>query len=297
MTTTGRWPAFVHGAIDRGEQHRHDPAWIAAALRHPSTRVIGFDGDKALLDETPTGPALHHLPAPASDEDAVLLSVAADGTAVFARDATGAAPDGAAGRDLRALAVEGRLRPEDLGLLAQARSLLLWHQRHRFCANCGAATVVADAGWRRVCPACEASHFPRTDPVAIVAVRHGERLLLGRQPHFPPGMYSALAGFVEPGETIEQAARREIFEEAGVRVGALTYHSSQPWPFPSSLMIGLLGEAEDDRLVIDRTELEDARWFAFSECRAMLDGTHPEGFKAPMPLAIAHHLIRAMLAR
>jgi NAD+ diphosphatase len=146
--------------------------------------------------------------------------------------------------DLRSLAVQGLLAPGDLNLLAQGRALLNWHQRHRFCANCGQRTTLADAGYRRHCEACGASHFPRTDPVVIVAVVRNGRCLLGRQPHFLPGVYSTLAGFVEPGESLEEAARREIQEESGIRVGPIRYHASQPWPFPASLMIGLIGEAE-----------------------------------------------------
>jgi NAD+ diphosphatase len=195
--------------------------------------------------------------------------------------------------DLRSLAVAGMLPQGDLAILAQARSLLHWHERHGFCANCGEKTEMRDAGYRRHCRACMTDHFPRTDPVIIIAVCHGTRMLLGRQSTWPEGMYSTLAGFMEPGETIEEAARREVFEEAGIRVGPIRFHSNQPWPFPSSLMIGLIGEALTDDIVIDPKELETARWFEQDEVQAMLQGTHPQGLKAPLPLAIAHHLIRA----
>ena len=163
--------------------------------------------------------------------------------------------------DLRSLAVAGFLPQGELAILAQARSLLHWHERHGFCANCGAKTEMRDAGYRRHCGACTTDHFPRTDPVIIIAVRHGKRMLLGRQSAWPEGMYSTLAGFMEPGETIEEAARREVFEEAGISVGEIRFHSNQPWPFPSSLMIGLIGEALTDDIVIDPKELETARWF------------------------------------
>lgn len=195
--------------------------------------------------------------------------------------------------DLRALAAEGTLPPEELGPLGEAKALMDWHRRHGFCANCGAPTVTFTGGFRRDCPACGAHHFPRVDPVVIMLVTDGERCLLGRQPRFAPGMYSALAGFVEPGETIEDAVRREVMEEAGVPVGAVRYLASQPWPFPSSLMIGCAAQALARDIVIDRLELEDARWFTREEARLMLAGSHPDGLTAPRPMAIAHHLLHA----
>jgi NAD+ diphosphatase len=194
--------------------------------------------------------------------------------------------------DLRSIAMRGYVAPEEQGLLAMAKSLLDWHRRHRFCAQCGAKTTSAQAGFRRDCAACGAQHFPRTDPVAIMLVTCGERCLLGRQPRFAPGMYSCLAGFIEPGETLEDAVRREVFEEAGIRVGAVAYAQSQPWPFPSSLMIGCIAEALTDEIVIDRDELEDARWFHRDEIRLMLEGRHPDNLLAANPIAIAHHLVR-----
>jgi NAD+ diphosphatase len=226
----------------------------------------------------------------------VLLGQDEEGRTVFAAlsadDADNEADPAIKLIDLRSLAVQAALSPADLGLLAQARTLLHWHSRHRFCANCGAPTRAADAGYRRTCDACRAEHFPRTDPVAIIVVVDRDRALLGRQPTFAPQVYSALAGFLEPGESIEEAARREVFEEAGVRVGRVAYHSSQPWPFPANLMIGLIGEAVTAEIAIDPSELEEARWFPREELRAMLEGRHPEGLKVPAPMAIAWHLIR-----
>jgi NAD+ diphosphatase len=198
--------------------------------------------------------------------------------------------------DLRRLAMEGLLPPHELAILAQARSLLVWHERHRYCSNCGQPTEAADAGCRRDCPACKAQHFPRTDPVVITAVRGPMGWLLGRGPGFQPGVYSTLAGFMEPGESIEEAARREVFEETGIRLGAIAYHSSQPWPFPSSLMIGLIAQAMTNEIAIAREELEDARWFAREEVVQMLEDRHPQGLKVPRPAAIAHHLIRASIS-
>ena len=152
-----------------------------------------------------------------------------------------------------------------------------------------------DGGYRRHCPRCAAEHFPRTDPVIIIIVRAGEEILMGRQASWSTGRYSALAGFMEPGETIEEAARREVLEEAGIRVGAMSYVASQPWPYPSSLMIGLIGEAINRDIVIDKTELEDARWFSRIEVAQMLDGRHPGALSVPPPMAIAHKILEAAL--
>jgi NAD+ diphosphatase len=197
--------------------------------------------------------------------------------------------------DLRSLAGEGRIAPHELGLLATAKSLLAWHARHGFCANCGTPTLLAAGGYRRECPACETHHFPRTDPVVIMLITHGGSCLLGRSPRFNTGMYSCLAGFLEPGETIEAAVRRETFEEVGLTVGAVRYHASQPWPFPASLMIGCVAEARDTTITLDPVELADARWFSRDDVAAMLAGRHPEGLTTPPPMAIAHLLMRAFV--
>jgi NAD+ diphosphatase len=189
----------------------------------------------------------------------------------------------------------------DLATYGTARSLVNWHARHRFCANCGGSTVLAKGGWQRSCTVCGAEHFPRVDPVTIMLVQHGDDLLLGRQPRFPEGNYSALAGFVEPGETIEEAVAREVYEEAGVRVRDVSYISSQPWPFPSNLMIGCLAHADDRAVTIDHTELEDARWFSRSEVEEAMAATQRGergiAFQAPGHQAIAHHLLRWWLDR
>jgi NAD+ diphosphatase len=194
--------------------------------------------------------------------------------------------------DLRTIAVQGLVDAEHLPPLAEAKALLGWHARHRFCPNCGTATRVVQAGWRRDCPACKVEHFPRTDPVVIMLVIAGERAVLGRSPRFAATMWSCLAGFAEPGETIEEAVRREVLEEVGIVCGRVKYFTSQPWPFPSSLMIGCHAEAQSETIVIDRSEIEDARWFERDELALMLARQHPEGLSTPPPVAIAHHIIR-----
>ncbi|KAK0330996.1 hypothetical protein LTR94_030652, partial [Friedmanniomyces endolithicus] len=180
----------------------------------------------------------------------------------------------------------------DVALYGIARSLVDWHSRHGFCARCGHASIVARGGWARSCPGCGALHFPRTDPVVIMAVEHDGRVLLGRQPSWPAGRYSALAGFVEVGESIEEAVAREVLEEAGVAVAGVRYVASQPWPFPSQLMIACIATAADDALRIDATELEDAFWATRDEVRAALAGDTTR-FIAPPGHAIARSLLMA----
>ena len=190
----------------------------------------------------------------------------------------------------------GQLDDADAAVFACALSLANWHGRHAFCSACGQATEVVRGGWSRRCRACGGEHFPRADPVVIMLVEHDGRLLLGRQPHYPPGRFSALAGFVEPGETIEAAVAREIMEEAGIAIADVRYVASQPWPFPSSLMIGCRARALDDRLTVDFTELDDARWFTRAEVAAALAGDAGPAFLAPPRFAIARTLLEDWLA-
>jgi NAD+ diphosphatase len=199
--------------------------------------------------------------------------------------------DDVAVTELRGMAMQGVVPPDQLSAIAMAKSLVGWHQRHGFCANCGTRTAMKEGGWKRDCPNCKAEHFPRTDPVVIMLVTSGEKCLLGRQKQFPPGMYSCLAGFVEAAETIEDAVRREIFEESGIRCTDVTYYMTQPWPYPSSLMIGCSARATTEDIVVDRTELEDARWFDRAEAALMITRKHPDGLAGPHPFAIAHHLV------
>ncbi len=291
---------FIGGTLDRAALKRTDKGWLKDRLERPDSQFVRFFADRPAIrvdDEGPASIAFAGKSA-ANGSEPVFIGIDDTDRAVFAvqssEDDAPADETGCELMDLRSLAVQGLLPPQDMGLLAQARTLLHWHSRHQFCANCGARTEIADGGYRRSCPACEASHFPRTDPVAIMVVTKADQCLLGRGHHFAEGMYSALAGFVEPGESLEEAARREILEESGIHVGKVTYHSSQPWPFPANLMIGVLGEATSETLEIDPEELEDCRWFGLDEVRSMLSGDHPDGLKTPPPMAIAHHLIKAV---
>jgi len=277
--------AFSGGKLDRRAQLRQGSA--------PKLDVR-LKGDQAVLIEVPGG-ALRLALFQSSGDEAVHLGMAEDGTQLVAERADGPLGIGHRLVDLRSLAMQGLLDANELAILAQARSLLFWHERHGFCANCGAKTELREAGYRRDCPQCQAQHFPRTDPVVIIAVRGPQGVLLGRGHHFAPGVYSALAGFMEPGESIEEAARREVFEETGILVQDIAYHSSQPWPFPSSLMIGLIGRAREGVIIIDAVELAEARWFGKSELEDMIADAHAEGLKVPRPAAIAHHLIRAAM--
>ncbi|MFY0617318.1 NAD(+) diphosphatase [Shimia sp.] len=191
--------------------------------------------------------------------------------------------------------IMARLSARDAELAATARAIYGWHRSHRFCASCGAESRMAMSGWQRNCPACHTPHFPRTDPVVIMLITMGNKVLMGRSPGWPEGMYSLLAGFVEPGEPLEAAVRREVFEEAGIRVGAVSYLSSQPWPFPSSLMFGCAGEALTDEITLDPHELEDAIWVNREEMLDVFAGQHAF-LKPARKGAIAHFLLRNWLA-
>ena len=278
--------AYIGNSLDRCANQRGDAAWLAELRRQANARMVHINGDKTVFAD---GRLVTDIPAP--DGGTVFLGRDEQGVPWFA--CRSAHSDNL--RDLRSLAMEDLLPAAELGILAQARSLIHWHERRGFCSNCGARNEVADAGYRRHCPNCQADHFPRTDPVIIIVARHRGRLLLGRQAAWAPGMYSALAGFMEPGETIEAAARREVFEESGIRLGAIAYVASQPWPFPANLMIGLIGEALSDDISIDAKELEDARWFGRDDIVMMIERSHPKGLWATNPIAIAHLLVRAAI--
>jgi NAD+ diphosphatase len=184
-----------------------------------------------------------------------------------------------------------RLKTAQIPMVGTARSLFEWHAKNRFCAACGQPSRVAEAGWMRKCEACNAEHYPRVDPVCIMTPTFGDRCFLGRQRPWPRGMHSALAGFIEPGEAIEEAVARETMEEAGLKVREVRMHSTQPWPFPHSLMIGVLCEVEDDKETVDTTELEGGRWFTREEAKLLIAARHPDCF-CPPPFAIAHQLLK-----
>lgn len=281
--------AFVFHSLDRCANQRADTAWLERQRERAEARVLQLSGDRVWLEGDRLVTAAGRR-AP----DEVFLGLDEVGAPWFARSLA-EAPERGELRELRSLAISGVVSVAELGRLAHARSLLAWHERHRFCAACGAGTHPLAGGTKRKCATCGIEHFPRTDPVAIAVVRSRGRILLGRQRPWPRGMYSALAGFVEPGETFEDAARREVLEESGVRVGEVRYVASQPWPFPSSLMIGVIGEAVSEELVRDEQELEDVRWFSAEEARQMVERTHPEGLWAAHPIALAHHLVREAL--
>jgi NAD+ diphosphatase len=295
---------YTDSRIERAAELRSDVAAIAALARDPGagTYVIGGEWIVARkgspLNEPLFTPGEAQALGPAAET--VFLGLL-DGAPRFGHGLAPQLAETLKGRedlhvtDLRSIAVQGLVAAEHLPPIAEAKAVLHWHARHRFCPNCGAATQAVQGGWRRDCPQCKAEHFPRTDPVVIMLAIDGARCLLGRSPRFVPTMWSCLAGFVEPGESIEDAVHRETREEAGIACGRVAYFASQPWPFPTSLMIGCHAEALTHDIVVDREELEDARWFTKGEVETMLMRKHPQGLTTPPPVAIAHHIIRAWL--
>jgi len=289
---------FAGNVIDRQSEHRNAES-VAAALADKTARLYLFAGDKAIYRPgTPPDPLFSVSEADklgALKTDVILLGWAEEGPRLAATlpPTDIAESDGIKILDLRSLAMEGAMPPDHVGAYAQARSLSYWHQRHQFCANCGAKTTMVSGGYRRDCASCKTQHFPRTDPVAIMLIIKGDRCVLGRKPIFAPGQYACLAGFIEPGETIEDAVRRETREESGITVGRVRYFASQPWPFPSTLMIGCHCEALSEDITRDETELEACRWFDRDELRRMIAGTHPDGLKLTNPIAIGYRIAAA----
>ncbi|HQA17465.1 MAG TPA: NAD(+) diphosphatase [Novosphingobium sp.] len=287
--------AFAGSRLDRADQIRADADRLAA-LMDWRARLLMLDGLDPVFD---VDGALAWGSLADADPDAELVFLGlAQNKACFAA-VSPTLLGSVAPANPRLWAAMSSLGHEELATYGTARSLIDWHARHRYCARCGNPTMLAKGGWQRNCTneVCKAEHFPRVDPVTIMLVEHDGRLLLGRQPRFPPRRLSTLAGFVEPGESIEEAVAREVLEEAGVSVGKVSYVGSQPWPFPSSLMIGCHAEALDDALTIDRTELEEADWFSRDEVAAAMRGDDDARFIAPPPQAIAHHLLKWWLAR
>jgi NAD+ diphosphatase len=278
---------FTGGTLDRADREREDPAALAAALANPDARLLRLralepEVDAAghmvwdTLDTLPAGVTPLFLGYDAGVPRFV-ASLDSDGSPVA--------------RSPNLMGVLAAMPAGDAATYAAARSLTDWHRRHRFCANCGTPTEPFRAGWARRCPNCTAQHFPRTDPVVIMLAEHQGRVLLGRQASWAPGRYSALAGFVEVGESLEEAVRREVLEEAGVPVGAVRYVASQPWPFPSQLMLACIGEALDDAISLDTNELEDAFWATREEVAGALARVEGARFDAPPDYAIAHSLL------
>jgi NAD+ diphosphatase len=280
--------AYAHSPLDRMAHIRSNALQVEKHRQSDAARFVKVDGDSVQF----AGETLD-VARPVSFAPVVFLGVDDKAKPWFAVKA--ALSDSL--KPIRTVMIEQLLPRTTLSIIAQARSLIHWHESHGFCAKCGVATVMQDAGYRRHCEVCSTDHFPRTDPVVIMAVCRQQKTLLGRQKSWPEGMYSTLAGFMEPGETIEAAVRREVKEEVGLTIGKVDYVACQPWPFPSSLMIGMIGEAEDETLKIDESEIETARWFEADEIRMMLDRTHPQGLHASRPDAIAWHLVKAALAR
>lgn len=285
--------AFEGSPIDRADQIRVDPDKLASQMNWRA-RVLLLDDLLPRIDDR--GSLVWGTLADVDPEAELVFLGLLEERACFAA-VPGRGATGPAYAMPQAWAAIQQLSPPDLAIYGGARSLVDWHARHRFCARCGARTHPTRGGWQRDCDQCEAQHFPRTDPVTIMLVENpeleGGSLLLGRQPRFPPRMFSALAGFVEPGETIEEAVAREIWEEAGLRVRDVEYIASQPWPFPSQLMIGCYSQTDDTEVTLDLVEIEDARWFTRDEVHEALAkiGTEDGPFVAPQPAAIAHNLL------
>ncbi len=291
--TTG----YADNPLDRRAELRGDAVAITA-LRDAAAQVLVFAGDKPVLKPGTPLDALFTLAESAELGSSADIFLGVDGAHACFAGATPVAEHDLKARgllviDLRSLAIQGAVPSPIVAMLGQAKSLVTWHATHPHCARCGAPSQITQGGWRRDCPACGAQHFPRTDPVAIMLVHRGDTCLLARKPMFAKGMVSCLAGFIEPGETIEDAVRRETFEEAGIRTGRVTYHASQPWPLPfGQLMIGCFAEALNDDIRLEAEEIEEGRWFTKEECRAMLEGRHPEGYFCPPTVAIANLLLR-----
>jgi NAD+ diphosphatase len=284
-------PGFTGSPLERLDHLRDDAEALFALQVEPSAQLLALDGLVPLLDVG--GDRLRWLPlasVPAGVELALLGKI--DGAPCFVAldpDTGGSAFSG----DIRRMM--GLLPATDLATYAAARSLVDWHARHPFCAQCGSPTAIFRAGWARRCAACRSEHFPRTDPVVIMLAEYRGSVLVGRQPRFPAGNYSALAGFVEVGESIEEAVARELFEEAGVRATRVRYIASQPWPFPSSLMIACIAEVDGDAITLDVKELEDAMWVSREDVANAVDNVEGARFRCPPPYAIAHTLLRAWL--
>ena len=293
-------PAFVTHILDRAAHLRGNDEKLFALESHRDARAYVIYRDSLVVRQEPGGPRvllrINEAVELGANPGTIFLGLR-DGAPVFGMGIAAPAVEKLLTRDdtavseLRGMAMQGAVPVEQLSAIAMAKSMVNWHQRHGYCANCGVRTGMKEGGWKRDCPSCKAEHFPRTDPVVIMLVTLGEKCLLGRQKQFLPGMYSCLAGFVEAAETIEDAVRREILEESGIHCTDVQYYMTQPWPYPSSLMIGCTARATSEHIIVDHAELEDARWFDRAEATLMIKREHPDGLAGPHPFAIAHHLL------
>lgn len=311
---------FGGSGLDRAAELRGDPVEIARLSRLPDSRILPLWQGKPMVRDLEDGlslaPVAHGHPILSHSENGLVLLGKSEQGAWFGVDVSawepgeqdtatvgaftdpseqhfpGLPPDH---RFVELRAAMNRLDARDAELAATARAILTWHDSHRFCARCGVASDLVQAGWQRTCPACGSHHFPRTDPVVIMLITSGNSVLMGRSPVWPEGMYSLLAGFIEPGETMEAAVRREVFEESGIRVGEVSYLASQPWPFPASLMFGCRGTATTREITVDPVELQDAQWVSRERMLSIFAGDDPQ-MKPARKGAIAHFLIEAWLA-
>src|ERR1700743_2789620 len=272
-------PAFVTHVLDRAAHLRNDDAKLLALEGKSDTRAYVVHRDSLVVNKENGGArallTIDEAIKYGANPGTIFLGLR-DGAAVFGMGIGAPAVEKLLTRDdvavteLRGMAMQGVVPPDQLSAIAVAKSLVNWHQRHGYCANCGTRTGMTEAGWKRECPNCKTEHFPRTDPVVIMLVTSGEKCLMGRQKQFLPGMYSCLAGFVEAAEAIEDAVRREIFEESGIRCTDVNYYMTPTWPYTSSLMIGCTARATNEAIIVDHQELEDARWFDRAEARLMI---------------------------
>ncbi|MBG6200086.1 NAD+ diphosphatase [Labrenzia sp. EL_13] len=297
--------SFIANTLDRQSERRGNTNYINELLERPGTRIV-LSTDKTLVFKAASDPEIGHdlasaLALGAAADEMVFLGLrpknrqAMFATTVPHDDEELAERADLNVQDLRTLALQNAFSDEDLSALAQARALIHWHRTHRHCSSCGEKSVMAEAGYRRDCPSCGTPHFPRTDPCVIMLITHQDRALLGRPARLPEGIYTTLAGFMEPGETIEGAVRREVFEESRIEVGDVNLVSNQPWPFPANLMLGCIGTATSLDIEIADDELEACKWCDRAEVRQMLDGTHPEGHRIPPSISIAYELIMGWL--
>ena len=298
---------YAGNPLDRRSDLRILPDRLAELRVDAGCRVVVFWNGQPLLTTREGGLELVTIEAGLGFELApadLALFLGLDGEAnLWAVELTGEAdptsgPLERRGKFMDLRLAGGQMSPADAGIAATAKAIFEWRRRHGYCAACGQPSVPADAGWKRICPSCRTEHFPRTDPVTIMLPAFGDECLLGRQAAWPKGRFSTLAGFLEPGESIEAGCAREVLEEAGLEVVSVRYHSSQPWPFPTNLMIGLIAEVSSRDARPDQTELEEVRWFKKDELRALLSGDTAgwgdiEGFGVPPPFAIAHQLMKA----